>query len=975
MDSVVPWRVRTFGGFSVERAGVRIERFRTQHAAALLAFLALRPDVRHSRELLAELLWPEAEPLVARQRLSTALANLRRELEASGPPVFTGGRESVGTEPGMLTSDAAEFNRIVRQARGASRERRRELLREAADLAERGGFLPGFYFEWTVEQSGLFEEALDAVRAELEAEPEAPRLAAEDPSSLMGRASEIEALDRLILDRPRCISILGAGGVGKTRLALDLFERHARRFSGASRFIRLAEVRHPAEFLPAVAQALHLPLEDPESLPSAIAGALSVPGLIVLDNLEHLLPGIHGHLDVLVRSCGNSLFVCTSRRRLGVAGEQVLRVRPLRLPPMRASQGDLAEAPAIQLFHSRYREAGGAALPSEILPAVEEICRALGGLPLAIQLAASASVAVGVEALRQDAMLYRLLPTRNPDATNPHASLGEMIEWSLTLVDPATRRVLDRLCVLPGAFGFAMIRDLYGEDAATTLPRLHSDSLIEADGQGAMRVLEPIREHVRAQMSAELRRDLETGLVQRCAELAMDLEKRLEGPNQRAATEEAAAVWPTMRLAIQLAREHRLPSEGLRIGTGLTRHLILNFATHDAIAYLEGFLDMEGIDPSALAYALAMLARHTRNLGRTEAAYAYGERGLALAREIGDRRTEARCLAGRAYVACIREDQNEAMKLAQEALDLGSAIRDWESAAMGQMVMGHTHALFRHAASEEEAARTLALTEAHMEAAIAITRAAPDEFMETVVQYHRSAYSASDLDLFYARLSRAIEIARKNGWKLREAMVRADLVRRLYNAGHQGIDVLDELRSLQAVYADCLHWDARAERVAVEAEVLFRMNRCEEARSAMDEALPVLRRHGRPIVIEYHIQGLIYLALGAPEAEAPLLTLVEQSGRDEFSGMIGELARALLEARRGEDTQAYRRLKRFKSDSAPTGIQHAYADTWVALADLVAPRHRQMAIEAYRRSRPLYRAIKSVVDLRRVRMRVSSLPR
>ena len=73
MNSVMPWRVRTFGGFSAERNGVRHDRFRTQHAAALLAFLALKPDVRHSREVLAENLWPEADPLVARQRLSSAL--------------------------------------------------------------------------------------------------------------------------------------------------------------------------------------------------------------------------------------------------------------------------------------------------------------------------------------------------------------------------------------------------------------------------------------------------------------------------------------------------------------------------------------------------------------------------------------------------------------------------------------------------------------------------------------------------------------------------------------------------------------------------------------------------------------------------------------------------------------------------------------------------------------------------------------
>jgi predicted ATPase/tetratricopeptide (TPR) repeat protein len=969
MDSVGPWRVRTFGGFSVERGGVRHDRFRTRHAAALLAFLALKPDVRHSREVLAEHLWPDAPPLAARQRLSTALTTLRRELEATGPPVFTGGRESVGVQPGMLTSDAAEFDRLIRQARNASRERRRELLREARELAEAGEFLPGFYFEWAVERSARFEEALDAVRAELEAEADVPALPAEDPSSLVGRAAEIESLDRLILERPRCIGILGAGGVGKTRLALDLFERHARRFPGASVFVRLAEVRHPSDFLPAVARALRLAPGDGEPSLRAISAALAVPALVVLDNLEHLLPGVHADLDRLVRACGPCVFVGTSRRRLGIAGERVLRVRPLRLPSASARPEEMADAPAIRLFLARYQEAGGAPVPPKSLPAVEEICRALGGLPLAIQLAASASVSVGLNALRPDTMLHRLLPRRDPDATNPHASLGDMIEWSLTLLDPATRQALDAVAVLPGAFTFRLVRDLYGDDVAAVLPRLHGDSLLEADGHGAMRVLEPIRDHVQAQMAPDARTEWELRLVRRCAELAGELEAKLEGPDQGAATEEITPIWPTMRRAIQLAHERRLPTEGLRIVTGLSRTFIVYFTAREAIALAEPLLEMPGLDPHVRARALAVLARHHRNLGHNDAAFRYGAECVALAQAIGEVRAEARGTAGQAYMACIREDQPEALRLASRASELGRRIGDVETQALAQLVAGHAHCLFRKEATEDEARRAHAASEAHFEAAAAIAREARDDMMEAVIQFHRSAYAGADLDLYHARLNREIEIHRKNGWKLHEAMARATLVRRLYTAVGS-VDFLAELRSLQEVYAECHQWEARAEQVAAEAEILFRMDRYEEARAAMEDALGVLQRHERAVV-EYHVQALIYGALGMREMEIPLLALVERGGRDEFSAMLAELARALLEARRGEVEAAFRRLRRFTLESKPTRVQHAYADTWVAFADLVAEHHPGLALAAYRRSRPIYREIKSAVDLRRVRMRVA----
>lgn len=972
MASVVPWRVRTFGGFCVERSGVKIDRFRTRHAAALLAYLALRPDVRHPRESLAELLWPDADPLAARQRLSAALATLRRELESEGGQVFVGGRDSVGVARGTLTSDAAEFNRLLKQAKVASRERRRDLQREALELAERGEFLPGFYFDWTVDQASAFEEALDSLRLELsEGTRPSPR-PAQDPSSLIGRGDEIERLDDLLLAGHRCVSILGAGGVGKTRLALDLFERHARRFVGAKVFVRLAEVRRPADFLPAVARTLQLPVEAGDALESAIAGALAAPSLVVLDNLEHLLPAVHPVLDRLLRTCGNCAFVCTSRRRLRVAGEQAMRVAPLQVADENANPEELEASPAIRLFVSRVREAGGPQLSGANLADVREICQALGGLPLAIQLAASAAVSVGLDALREGKILYRILPERDPDATNPHASLHATIDWSLSLLNPAERRALDFLCIVPGPISLKIVTALHSVEAGAALPKLHSDSLLEADGTGAMRVLEPIRERVAERMNGTDRAELEARLVRRCAEIAGDLETRLEGRDQRTAYAEAIELLPTMRRAAQLAHEHGLPNEGLSIVTGFSRVFWITMAGADAIGLAEPLLKLHGVVPGVRARACVSLTKHHRSLGHVDASIRLAEEGLALASKVGDEQTEARGWASRAFEAYIQEDQAQALSLGERALRIAERVGDAESLARTHLAMAHAHALYVRDASSEDVFRARALTERHMEAAIAAAREAGDDLTEAGIHYNRSEYAGSDLDLFRARLTSAIALFRKNGWNLYEAKARMALVRRLYAAGLGG-DVLSELRSLQQTFAEHGRWEARAEMIGIEAEVLFRMDRLEAAADLIAEALDVLRHQRRPVVVEHHVQALIHAASGSAATDDPLLALLQQADESEFNFMMGTLARALLEARRGEDIEAFRRLQTFKAESAPIRIRHAYADTLVALGDLVIVRNLSLAVAAFRRARPIYREIKSSVDLARVRKRVSRL--
>lgn len=977
MVGTKPWRIRTFGGLVAERDDDRVDQFRTRHAAVLLAFLALKADVRHSRETLVELLWPEADPITARQRLSTTLTSLRRQLETDDNPVFATSRETVGIVPGSLTSDAAEFETLLKLAKGASLDRRRELLSRAQSLADRGEFLPGFYFEWVVEHASALEEMKDSVRAELKtyARP-APR-AATDPSSLVGREAEIERLDQLINSRQHCISLQGAGGVGKTRLALDAFERHASGFIGASAFVPLVEIRRPEEFLPAIARALKLPVGDGADLESEVCAALLAPSLVVLDNLEHLLPAVRDDLDRLVRNCGRCVFLCTSRRRLGISGERVVRIVPFPVPEPAAGTTVLLDSGAIQLFATRYQEAGGPALAPADLSAARDICAALGGLPLAIQLAASAAVTVGVEALRADRILYQVLRAVDPsqatdaDASSVRTTLQGIIDWSLHLLDPHARSVLDFLALVPGAWRVNAVARLHSAEAASVLPRLHSDSLLEADGTGTMRLLEPVRERLLEHLDSPAREALEADLVRRCADVAEELGRQLEGPDQRQAFVDVTEFMPVMRRAAQLADERKLPNEGLRILIGLNRVFTITLNQAEAIALAEPLLLHSDVEPAVRACAEISLVRCHATLGQNAAVHRRAAAGLALAEKLGDPRILARAWTAEAQSAYIVERPLRTIESMEKAVAFGTEARDHDSLCRAQIYCAHSQSILVANNSIEEAEAARARVDAGMAAALAAGREAKDDYNEATVLYVWSNYAGSDLDLYRARLAGTKEICQRNGWKLFEAMARSALVRRLHSAGIS-VDILGELKALQETYRTSGRWLARATLLGTEAEVRFRMADLSTAAELITEALDVLQYHrNEGLDVEQHIQAMILAALDPSQMDAPLLAIVGRAGDSKFGSLMAELARGLLEIHRGHDDLGFQRLRAFDVDSCPVRFRHAYADTMVAAGDLVAARTPDRAQEAYRVALGVYREIGSAIDVRRVESKVS----
>lgn len=209
-----------------------------------------------------------------------------------------------------------------------------------------------------------------------------PRL----PTSFVGREPLLDEVVDL-LDRSRLVTVVGAPGVGKTRLAIETALRVLHRFDHGAWLAQLAGIRDPGSVPSEVLAALGGSTERQGSALSAlVAYARPVRSLLILDNCEHLLPEIQEVAEALVSRTEHLRVLATSRQPLGAAGEQVVTVEPLPVPPLRTAVGELEGSPSVRLFLDR---AAGAVSGFELTPAnaaaVATVCRRLDGLPLALE--------------------------------------------------------------------------------------------------------------------------------------------------------------------------------------------------------------------------------------------------------------------------------------------------------------------------------------------------------------------------------------------------------------------------------------------------------------------------------------------------------------------------------------------------------------------------------------------------------------
>ncbi|GAA4191795.1 BTAD domain-containing putative transcriptional regulator [Streptosporangium oxazolinicum] len=277
-------------------------------------------------------------------------------------------------------------------------------------------------------------------------------------TTFVGRAEEIERIGAR-LDEGRLVTLVGPGGVGKTRIATTVAAGISGRMPGGAWLVELASVTDPADVAQAVLGALGFPAPAPADVRARPADTMarltellsSAETLVVLDNCEHLVEGAARLADDLLGRCPGLRILATSREPLGIPGEALCPVPPLGLPEPGATAEEALAGSAVRLFADRVAAVRpGFAVTDGNVDLVTEICRRLDGLPLAIELAAARLRSLTVEQLaaRLDDR-FRLLTGGSRVALPRHRTLRAVVAWSWDLLDDDERRFAERLAVFP----------------------------------------------------------------------------------------------------------------------------------------------------------------------------------------------------------------------------------------------------------------------------------------------------------------------------------------------------------------------------------------------------------------------------------------------------------------------------------------------------------------------------------------------
>ncbi|HVU74429.1 MAG TPA: AAA family ATPase, partial [Mycobacteriales bacterium] len=315
-------------------------------------------------------------------------------------------------------------------------------------------------------------------------------------TGLVGREHELDTC-LTALDRPGLLTITGPGGVGKTRLALEAAARHAA--SGrASWLAELAGV-HPtgttnveqptlvASVVTAVARAIG---SDAAETTALVRQLMTSSMLIVIDNAEHLAEAVAEVVESLARECPRLRIVVTSREPLAVPDEAILRLQPLPAPDLGAPPAAVDTSPAVQLFVERSRAVQPAfRIDDRNRDDVADLCRALDGLPLALELAAARVSTLGTSALLERVRAVGDVPgTLGRGRAARHATLTAVLEWSLDLCSPAEIAVLRRLAVFGGPVDLDAVVEVTGGEG------LRRDEVVDAIVSLAHKSLVGLRE-------------------------------------------------------------------------------------------------------------------------------------------------------------------------------------------------------------------------------------------------------------------------------------------------------------------------------------------------------------------------------------------------------------------------------------------------------------------------------------------------
>jgi predicted ATPase len=356
-------------------------------------------------------------------------------------------------------------------------------------------------------------------------------------TSFVGREQELAVVNTLLL-KTRLLTLAGAGGGGKTRLALEAAMCQLEHFQDGVWLVDLTPLAEAGLLAQTVALTLGISEGPGEAMLSGLArGIGSKKLLVVLDNCEHLIPACAQLIDALLRVCPDLKIMVTSRELVGITGETVFQVPPLSVPDRsQARAADLMAYPAVELFVQRAAAVSpGFCMTDQNADAIVEICSRLDGLPLAIELAAARVNVLSPHQIAERLTdRFRLLTVGSRAAPPHHHTLRALVDWSYELLPPDQQQLFERLAVFAGGWTLQAAETVCGgnglEDGAVVemLAALVERSLVVAepvDNVMRYRMLETLREYAVERLS---RGGNAPALYERHAGFYTDLAERLE---------------------------------------------------------------------------------------------------------------------------------------------------------------------------------------------------------------------------------------------------------------------------------------------------------------------------------------------------------------------------------------------------------------------------------------------------------------
>ncbi|HEU0042423.1 MAG TPA: tetratricopeptide repeat protein [Jiangellaceae bacterium] len=549
-------------------------------------------------------------------------------------------------------------------------------------------------------------------------------------NNLIGRAPELAEAVALFADSPtRLLTLTGPGGVGKTRLALEIASSLNTRLDAGAHWIALGPVPDGATVPTVVATALGVRISAERSAVDTLVDAIGRREmLIVLDNCEHVLDACAELTSALLQRCPELFVLVTSRELLRVPGEVVRDVPPLSLPTHDSTPEQMARSAAVQLFLAR-ASARGFTPAATLLPGVSQVCARLDGLPLAIELAAARTNVLSIDQLaaKLDSSLGILANGARTVPQRQH-TLGGAIDWSYELLRPDERRLFADLsvfshgCTLEAAEAVACGPDRWDNrgDVLDILSRLADKSMIRLrrdTPEPRYTMLAVIRSYAHDHL-AESGRLAE--VEERHARYYVDLSEQAE-PELRDRSE---SLWlirldaelDNLRAAIAWATRHRRADEALRLAGALWMYCYLRGRYAEGLGWLESALAVAGPTPAddhgSRLRAKALLGSGMLSflLCRYEPAGQHIEAALGLFRDLGDDAGTALGLQRLGSIAREQGDYARATALHRRSLDHYRRLEDVSGVARQHNHLGFVAWLgtdFAEARRQAEAAQAV----------------------------------------------------------------------------------------------------------------------------------------------------------------------------------------------------------------------------------------------------------------------------